>query len=81
MIRQPLTFIHIETTYRRVTRSYVTLPDPARTVEPDYRPESWALLRSYRVGPVEHPWSHWLGALLMLALTFGVLLNGVYRWI
>ncbi len=41
-----------------------------------HAPERWTLMRTYHVHRARPLW-HWVGALLILAATFGLLLYGV----
>ncbi len=44
----------------------------------DYRPERWALAKSYIVpAPAGHSWGAWAGALVMLLATFGLIVSHV----
>ncbi len=41
----------------------------------EYRPERWALLRTYTLpahGPGGHPWPHWAGACVILGAVAGI---------
>ncbi len=44
----------------------------------EYRPERWALAKSYTVpAPAGHSWGAWAGALVMLLAVFVVLLEAL----
>lgn len=50
--------------------------ESAPGTEPPYLPHRWGLARRYTVparGPGDHPWRHWMGALLILTTVFALL--------
>jgi hypothetical protein len=81
LTRQPLTFINIEEHMRTVTHSETWGPDPVPTVEQPYRPEAWALMRSYTVTEMGYTGDEVRLGLALVAAIALTLSNGAMKWI